>query len=54
MDKCSFCGRPRKETRILIQGNSGFICDDCVSQAQQILAEEVSSPVKKHLLNKNY
>jgi len=39
MDKCSFCGRSRKETRILIQGMAGFICEDCVDQAQQILDE---------------
>ncbi len=39
MDKCSFCGRSRKETRVLIQGMAGFICEDCVDQAQQILDE---------------
>ena len=40
MDKCSFCGRSRKETNLLIAGISGFICDSCVEQANAILEEE--------------
>jgi ATP-dependent Clp protease ATP-binding subunit ClpX len=40
MDKCSFCGRTRKETGMLIQGQTGFICDSCIDQAQQIVREE--------------
>ena len=40
MDKCSFCGRTRKEAGMLIQGQTGFICDSCVDQAQQIVKEE--------------
>ncbi|MDR2929000.1 MAG: ATP-dependent Clp protease ATP-binding subunit ClpX [Cytophagaceae bacterium] len=40
MDKCSFCGRPRKETNMLIAGISGFICDSCAEQAYAIVEEE--------------
>jgi len=40
-DKCSFCGRPKKDVNILISGISGFICDFCVDQAQQIINDEV-------------
>jgi len=40
MDKCSFCGRYRKETNLLIAGISGHICDSCVDQANAILQEE--------------
>ncbi len=40
MDKCSFCGRPRKETNMLIAGVSGHICDSCIEQANNILQEE--------------
>ncbi|HLW07847.1 MAG TPA: ATP-dependent Clp protease ATP-binding subunit ClpX [Marinilabiliaceae bacterium] len=40
MDKCSFCGRSRKETNLLIAGVSGHICDSCIEQANNILAEE--------------
>lgn len=39
-DRCSFCGRNRNETKILIAGIDGYICNDCVDQAQQILKEE--------------
>ncbi len=38
---CSFCGRHKDETLILIAGLDGHICDRCVSQAQQIIDEEV-------------
>lgn len=35
---CSFCGRSESETRLLISGINGFICDDCVVQAYNILS----------------
>ncbi len=34
---CSFCGRPESEVRLLITGVNGFICDECVKQAYEIL-----------------
>ncbi|HBG88524.1 MAG TPA: ATP-dependent Clp protease ATP-binding subunit ClpX [Marinilabiliaceae bacterium] len=40
MDKCSFCGRNRKDTNLLVAGVSGHICDSCIEQAHGILAEE--------------
>lgn len=40
MDKCSFCGRERKDTNLLIAGVSGHICDNCIEQAHSILEEE--------------
>jgi ATP-dependent Clp protease ATP-binding subunit ClpX len=43
MDKCSFCGRSRKEVNLLIAGLQGFICDHCVEQAQTIVNEEIKS-----------
>jgi ATP-dependent Clp protease ATP-binding subunit ClpX len=43
MDKCSFCGRSRKEVNLLIAGLQGFICDHCVEQAQSIINEEFKS-----------
>lgn len=42
-DKCSFCGRRRSETEILISGIDGLICDQCIEQAQDIVNEEVKS-----------
>ena len=35
--KCSFCGRNKEETMILIAGLEGHICENCVAQAQQII-----------------
>ncbi len=37
---CSFCGRKKSEVNILIAGLSGHICDDCATQAHQIVHEE--------------
>ncbi len=39
-DKCSFCGRHRNETKVLISGINAHICNECVEQAQLILQEE--------------
>ena len=36
---CSFCGRKRKEVEILISGNEGFICENCIEQAHAIVVE---------------
>ncbi|HAN19980.1 MAG: ATP-dependent protease ATP-binding subunit ClpX [Bacteroidetes bacterium GWC2_33_15] len=41
MDKCSFCGRDKKETNLLIAGLSGHICDRCIDQAHEIVQEEL-------------
>jgi ATP-dependent Clp protease ATP-binding subunit ClpX len=42
MDKCSFCGREKKYTNLLIAGISGHICDACVEQAHTIVEEELN------------
>ncbi|MCK5079854.1 MAG: AAA family ATPase, partial [Bacteroidales bacterium] len=42
-DRCSFCGRIKAETNVLIAGLEGHICDLCVEQAQAIIREEMSS-----------
>jgi len=44
---CSFCGRKKKETQILITGIDGQICDLCVAQAQQIIGDEIQDKSKK-------
>ncbi len=43
MDKCSFCGRSKKEANILIAGLEGHICDHCIEQAYGIMNEELGS-----------
>lgn len=40
---CSFCGTPRAETLMMIEGLDAFICDKCVTQANLILAEELGN-----------
>jgi ATP-dependent Clp protease ATP-binding subunit ClpX len=44
---CSFCGRKKKETQILITGLEGQICDQCVAQAQHIINDELHNKNKK-------
>ena len=44
--KCSFCGRDKSETYVLIAGITGHICDQCIQQAQNILNDEMSSKLK--------
>lgn len=41
MDKCSFCGREKKEVNLLIAGIEGHICDRCAEQAYSIIQEEI-------------
>ncbi|SHF51795.1 ATP-dependent Clp protease ATP-binding subunit ClpX [Mariniphaga anaerophila] len=41
MDKCSFCGREKKEVNLLIAGIDGHICDRCAEQAYSIIQEEI-------------
>ncbi|MES2622384.1 MAG: ATP-dependent Clp protease ATP-binding subunit ClpX [Bacteroidota bacterium] len=48
---CSFCGRKKKETQILISGIEGHICENCIQQAQQIIDEELFQKHKKFQFN---
>jgi len=43
MEKCSFCGREKKDVNLLIAGISGHICDSCINQAHEIIDEELKS-----------
>ena len=47
--KCSFCGREKKDTNVLIAGIEGYICDNCVTQAQGIVKEEGSEKINANL-----
>lgn len=49
VDKCSFCGREKRETRVLIAGLDGHICENCVQQAQVILQEELATVKQKEV-----
>lgn len=39
---CSFCGRNRDEVKILIAGQEGHICENCVEHAQEIIDQELT------------
>ena len=38
-NRCSFCGRADDEVSLLVSGINGFICNDCIQQAYQIVQE---------------
>ena len=40
--ECSFCGRKKSETDLLIAGMDAHICDKCIEQAHGIVEEEIS------------
>lgn len=40
---CSFCGRSRDEVKILIAGQDGHICENCVEHAQEIISQEIAT-----------
>lgn len=42
-DKCSFCGRTRNEVNLLIAGTDGYICNECATQAYEIVREEMKN-----------
>ena len=48
-NSCSFCGRPESQVNLLISGVSGFICDECVSRAHQLLNEEIAHRSKSQV-----
>ncbi|MCQ2253697.1 MAG: ATP-dependent Clp protease ATP-binding subunit ClpX [Bacteroidales bacterium] len=43
ISKCSFCGRPKSETELLIEGQDAYICNYCIAQAHEIVASELES-----------
>lgn len=47
--KCSFCGRGKSEVNVLIAGITGHICDNCITQAQSIIKEELAQKANKQL-----
>lgn len=49
--KCSFCGRDKSATSVLVAGISAHICDQCIAQAQSIVNEETSEKFRSTLAN---
>ena len=44
---CSFCGRNRDEVKILIAGQEGHICENCVEHAREIIEQELNIKEEK-------
>lgn len=44
---CSFCGRNRDEVKILIAGQDGHICENCVDHAREIIGQEIGGATDK-------
>ena len=51
---CSFCGRNRDEVKILIAGQEGHICENCVEHAQEIIGQEMIHQPDKSGITSNY
>jgi len=42
---CSFCGKNKQDTNVLIAGSSAHICDACIEQAHDIVREDAVSEI---------
>ena len=51
---CSFCGRSRDEVKILIAGQEGHICENCVEHAQEIITQEIFPMPEKNSQSSGY
>ncbi|MCK8522390.1 ATP-dependent Clp protease ATP-binding subunit ClpX [Aquimarina sp. D1M17] len=49
--ECSFCGRKKSETNLLIAGLDAHICDRCIVQAHGIVVEEAKDEETGELTN---
>lgn len=47
--ECSFCGRKKPETNLLIAGLDAHICDRCIEQAHGIVIEELQQSKSQEL-----
>lgn len=49
--ECSFCGRKKPETNLLIAGINSHICDRCIEQAHGIVLEELKQTNESEAFN---
>lgn len=47
IERCSFCGRTKRDVNMLIAGLNAHICDHCVTQAQLIISEELTTKTQE-------
>ena len=36
---CSFCGANESDVRFLVEGESAYICEECIDKANQIVSD---------------
>lgn len=46
-DTCTFCGRSSRDVDLMINGISGCICNDCATQAYEIVKEQLGKKKSK-------
>ncbi len=46
-ERCSFCGRDKRDVNIMIAGINAHICDYCIMQANEIISQEAGTKSKK-------
>lgn len=46
-DTCTFCGRSSRDVELMINGISGCICNDCATQAYEIVKEQLGKKKSK-------
>lgn len=51
-DSCTFCGRTSRDVRLLINGINGAICDECATQAYEIVKEQLGNKKSKLDINR--
>ncbi len=44
--RCSFCGKPQSQVKHLVAGPNVFICNECISLCQEIMAEDTDEDSK--------
>ena len=42
--RCSFCGKTQDQVRRLIAGPNAYICDECITLCQEIMADDLELP----------
>ncbi|GHT57167.1 ATP-dependent Clp protease ATP-binding subunit ClpX [Bacteroidia bacterium] len=52
-EKCSFCGRPQKDVRLLITGVGASICNDCINAANDIIVADRQQQTQPTFAGKN-
>ncbi len=45
IERCFLCGKTKEEVNQLLKGKFGYVCDDCINEAYEILSEQEDEEV---------